>query len=345
MPLIPTKSHLTIYRRCIDLSQGLDRETDTRAYGIVGCITPCGIPYITTRGGPLCGLEALSLQGLPLDRLLLTRERHRELQDLAGNAMSSTVVGAAVLSALIVGYKVLGAGRRSSGARNTMPKHRSKGIIPREDYPLSPSGVSLGHVFDVNIPELQVQAARSARYCMCERQTATRQNILRCTLCHHTVCSDCDGNPTHAYERWSSLVRSQPLDFVSSLKSILPTRLVLSGISREDYHVFNTDVIKASTLGHDGVDKSAMYGGSKLDKMIEIIRWTIPQDERVLLFIQFPELMQVASKALELAQIKHTVISPTDRRSAQKVEQFQKTSFGDNRVLVLNLGGEMAAGL
>ena len=232
-----------ICRRCIDLSQGLDRETDTRAYGIVGCITPCGIPYITTRGGPLCGLEALSLQGLPLDRLLLTRERHRELQDLAGNAMSSTVVGAAVLSALIVGYKVLGAGRRSSGARNTMPKHRSKGIIPREDYPLSPSGVSLGHVFDVNIPELQVQAARSARYCMCERQTATRQNILRCTLCHHTVCSDCDGNPTHAYERWSNLARSQPLDFVSSLKSILPTRLVLSGISREDYHLFNTDAL------------------------------------------------------------------------------------------------------
>lgn len=103
-------------------------------------------------------------------------------------------------------------------------------------------------------------------------------------------------------------------------------------------------MIKESTLGHDGEDKSAAFGGSKLDKLVEIIR-DIPQDERALLFIQFPDLMQVASQTLDLANIKHTVISPTDRRSAQKVEQFQKMSFGDNRVLVLNLGGEMAAGL
>lgn len=97
-------------------------------------------------------------------------------------------------------------------------------------------------------------------------------------------------------------------------------------------------------LGHDGVDKSLAFGGSKLDKLVQLIQ-SIPKDERALLFIQFPDLMQVASKALDLAGIKHTVISPTDRRSASRVEQFQKSSFGDNRVLILNLGGEMAAGL
>ncbi|ODM20657.1 hypothetical protein SI65_03710 [Aspergillus cristatus] len=223
--------------RCIDLSQGLDRETDTRAYGLVGCITPCGIPYITTRGGPLCGLEALALQGLPLDRLLLTRERHRELQDLAGNAMSSTVVGAAVLSALIVGHKVLNPGDKSA-PKNAESKRKQ--INPRDDYPLVSSGVPLGHVFSIDTAYLQMQAARSARYCTCERQTATQQNILRCTLCDHTACSDCAGNPTHAYERWSSLTRSQPLDFVSHVKNILPTRLVLSGISPEDYDSLST---------------------------------------------------------------------------------------------------------
>lgn len=104
------------------------------------------------------------------------------------------------------------------------------------------------------------------------------------------------------------------------------------------------NVIKANTLGHDGVDKSLAFGGSKLDKLVQLIQ-SIPKDERALLFIQFPDLMQVASKALDLAGIKHTVISPTDRRSASRVEQFQKSSFGDNRVLILNLGGEMAAGL
>ena len=32
------------------------------------------VPYVTNRGGPLIGLEALSLQGIPIDDLLLTRE-------------------------------------------------------------------------------------------------------------------------------------------------------------------------------------------------------------------------------------------------------------------------------
>ncbi|KAF7585811.1 hypothetical protein BBP40_010065 [Aspergillus hancockii] len=55
-----------------------------RAYGIVGCITPCGISYTTTRGGPLCGLEAFGLQGLPIDRLILARETQNEQKKLHG---------------------------------------------------------------------------------------------------------------------------------------------------------------------------------------------------------------------------------------------------------------------
>jgi hypothetical protein len=58
------------------------------------------------------GLEALSMQGLPIDELLLTRESEDNLRDLAGNAMSSTVVGTAIISALIVGMKHL---ERGSG--------------------------------------------------------------------------------------------------------------------------------------------------------------------------------------------------------------------------------------
>ncbi|KAI9927688.1 hypothetical protein MW887_003309, partial [Aspergillus wentii] len=224
--------------RCIELSQGLDREIDSRAYGIVGCITPCGIPYITTRGGPLCGLESLALQGLPLDRLLLTRETQRELQDLAGNAMSSTVVGAAVLSALIVGHKVLKKGQPSPGLNKSVSKHKI--LAPRDDYDLTTSNVKLSQIVNVNMTDLQTQAASSARYCMCERQSAIKRNISRCTLCEHTSCSECGGNPSHKYERWTSLSRSQPLDFASNLKSILPARLIFNGVSRAHYDAFNT---------------------------------------------------------------------------------------------------------
>ena len=45
------------------------------------------IAYLTLRGGPIIGLEALALQGLPIDELLLTRENSDQLADLAGNAM------------------------------------------------------------------------------------------------------------------------------------------------------------------------------------------------------------------------------------------------------------------
>jgi hypothetical protein len=47
------------------------------------------------------------MQGLPIDELLLTRESEDNLRDLAGNAMSSTVVGASMISALIVGVNAL----------------------------------------------------------------------------------------------------------------------------------------------------------------------------------------------------------------------------------------------
>ena len=42
-----------------------------------------------------------------MDELLLTRETEDQLADLAGNAMSSTVVGAAILIALTLGKRFL----------------------------------------------------------------------------------------------------------------------------------------------------------------------------------------------------------------------------------------------
>src|SRR6266852_6441235 len=83
-----------------NLSQNVDRSTGSNRVGISPCLTPSMIPYITNRGGPMVGLEALHLQGLPIDELLLTRETEDQLSDLAGNAMSTTVFGTSVLVAL-----------------------------------------------------------------------------------------------------------------------------------------------------------------------------------------------------------------------------------------------------
>lgn len=216
----------------MELSQGIDREMDSRAFGIVGCITPTGLPFMTTRGGPLCGLESLALQGLPLDRLLLTQESQRELQDLAGNAMSSTVVGAAILSALIVGHKALKKGNIQE-TNSQAPKRNS--ITPQGENNLAESILHLDAATVMDMSKLQDQATSSARYCMCERQTSTRAVILKCMFCSHTACFECSGNPQHAYERWTDLVRTSPLDFISALREILPARLVVNGITRESY--------------------------------------------------------------------------------------------------------------
>ena len=104
-------------RLVLNLSQNVDRGFASSRYAICPCLTPAGLPYVTNRGGPVLGLEALSMQGLPIDELLLTRESEDNLRDLAGNAMSSTVVGACIVSALIVGLSHLEPG---SGVEDEM---------------------------------------------------------------------------------------------------------------------------------------------------------------------------------------------------------------------------------
>ena len=61
--------------------------------GLSQCLAPSGVNYVPRRGGPLVGEELLLLQGIPAEDLLLTRESDKMLKDLAGNAMTTTVVG------------------------------------------------------------------------------------------------------------------------------------------------------------------------------------------------------------------------------------------------------------
>jgi hypothetical protein len=89
-----------------NLSQNVDRDTMGKL-GLCQCLTPTGIFYVTNRGGPLVGHELLALQGIPADDLILTKEGEDQLCDLAGNAMTTTVVGACILSALVQGHEAL----------------------------------------------------------------------------------------------------------------------------------------------------------------------------------------------------------------------------------------------
>lgn len=229
----------SLHRRWIDLSQGVDRGNDSLAgSGIAGCLTPKGIPFVTTRGGPVSGTEALSLQGLPLDRMLLTRETQADLMDMAGNAMTSTVVCAIMLAGLIAVHEVLD--DDEEGSTNPGDAEAKSLLVPSEVHSLVRSNLQIAEAPLVDHSVLKDKAASSVLCCSCERQTGVQDSIYSCTLCGHTACKSCRGNPTHSYLHVSPLSRQKPSEFIANLKGLVPLKLMLSGLSALDFETFRT---------------------------------------------------------------------------------------------------------
>lgn len=211
------------------------------------------IPYITNRGGPMVGLEALSMQGLPIDELLLTRETEDQLADLAGNAMSTTVVGASILAALVTGQKLLKAGddlqsyeekrgldRAEEEENEAMdvdePQALSieKRIVGEEE--LIQRSLDLSVTIETPLPKLLEDADKSSRLCECEgRKDITSRQLNRCVDCGSSSCIKCGGRPEHNFHPIDVQAnpRLAPTTFVKELKSTLPMCLSLSGITQK----------------------------------------------------------------------------------------------------------------
>lgn len=226
--------------RVLELSQGIDRETDRRAFGVVGCITPSGIPYITTRGGPLLGIEALSVQGIPVNDLLLTRETQRELQDLAGNAMSTTAIGAAIISALLVGFRTLPSGTVNS-PQSSLEASKSE-ITALNDQYMAQQLLDLSSFGREPVKRILDSALKGSRLCICEGRTSIAAKDLKvCSRCAHTACVDCAGNPSHEYSNipvQEANARELPTEVANQIKDCLPMRFVVQGILIDDFNVF-----------------------------------------------------------------------------------------------------------
>jgi hypothetical protein len=222
------------------------------------------IPYITNRGGPMVGLEALSMQGLPVDKLLLTRETEDQLADLAGNAMSTTVVGACMLAALIVGKKLLKAGNdeesyenkagddaqnseedsegEDDGQANTRTISDAQPTVDNLDEHivgeqlLHKKPLDFSSASEYSLKSILSRASKSARLCSCEgRKDITTQELLRCQDCGTSSCKKCGGRPEHNPELIdvTSNPRLSPLTFAKELKSTLPMCLSLKGITKD----------------------------------------------------------------------------------------------------------------
>jgi SNF2 family DNA or RNA helicase len=230
-----------------NLSQNVDRETMGKL-GLSQCLTPTGVPYVSNRGGPLVGEELLLLQGIPADDLLLTRETEDNLKDLAGNAMSTTVVGSCMLAALIVSCKALKPEGEPNhpGVNNTShvanlvprPLHKDDEIVKITENAgkyketrlnLSPSGE------DVNT--LLARAEKSCRRCTSEGKDGVCTDMLVCSDCGQTSSRECAFPPRkfeeHSYVDFKA-DREDPKEFVKALNAALPTRMCISGLDIKD---------------------------------------------------------------------------------------------------------------
>ncbi|RPA73956.1 hypothetical protein BJ508DRAFT_333534 [Ascobolus immersus RN42] len=219
-----------------NLSQNVDRTTASSKPGISPCLTPSMIPYITNRGGPMIGLEALSMQGLPIDELLLTRETQDQLADLAGNAMSTTVVGTAIIAALILSKKLLRSGESLMDIDMTTEEEDVEKHITGEEHLIS-------HALDLKVRPTDLQsilamADASSRLCMCEGRTDITTNPLQiCEDCGFTSCKKCGGRPEHNYRDMTPeelARRVSPIKFEDKVKQSTPMRLRISGVTKAD---------------------------------------------------------------------------------------------------------------
>ncbi|ETS81597.1 hypothetical protein PFICI_06599 [Pestalotiopsis fici W106-1] len=192
-----------------DFSQNVDRNLGTNPFGISGCLTPSGMAFISNQSRFVTGREYLQLQGLPVQSLSLSRETTDQLKNLAGNAMTTTVVGAIFLSAIMAMHKHNGPAMRHGfphisdldetfkGPLSSLPRFRLVPTDHEQDLSFDPSGY-----VNATTGEILALTKRIRPYCFCTGTAMYSSAILwKCQTCDTIRCGNCKGNPKHDYAK------------------------------------------------------------------------------------------------------------------------------------------------
>jgi len=183
-----------------NISQNLDRmPIDIAKFGIAPIITPAGMPTLSNLGRPLLGVECLVLQGIPKNRLQLAGESHRELRDLAGNAMTVTVIGAVILATLMAAGKQLvniqlRSGQEAQFGTGTEASHVD--LVDRELVELPD-----WHLGDFRLDTLGLMKHVGFKVCHCPPVGSHDRLTYRCRRCGKLACQLCKHNPLHDFQR------------------------------------------------------------------------------------------------------------------------------------------------
>lgn len=206
--------------RLIELSQNVYRITDTTMTGIMPCITPTGFPFSTVRGGGITGFEALLFQALDADTLDVTNLSQGDLRNLAGNAMTSTVVAAVIAAALNIFHPILS---RGTGVKVIEGQLLSDLKIIGKLIKVASSTASYHKLSVREATELVFQ---SRRLCYCEGRIELATDLLqRCNVCGHTTCITCGNHHKHSYDRAGlglPTSRMHPFQFEKEIKQRIP---------------------------------------------------------------------------------------------------------------------------
>ncbi|KAK2054122.1 SNF2 super family protein [Colletotrichum caudatum] len=198
----------------LDLGQNVDRQS-TRL-GVMPCILPSCDPFLSFYGRPVLGLECLAVQGIPIDRISISVEKEAQLKDLAGNAMTTTVAGAAILCAIIAERSFIYANDFDFPVNPVDPSTQplaSSSIIPTVDANYSPTADASrmewqNALFDTLHSKLVVGfltdlCAQGRRNCLCDafRKHQHTGTYWRCDDCDEIRCESCTGNPDHKFDK------------------------------------------------------------------------------------------------------------------------------------------------
>ncbi|KAI4232963.1 MAG: hypothetical protein LQ352_008291, partial [Teloschistes flavicans] len=83
---------------------------------------------------------------------------------------------------------------------------------------------------------------------------------------------------------------------------------------------------------------------AKVERLIDLIKNQIPEDEQVLLFVQFDAVMDEISKALQGEGITNFCLSESNKSSAKDMASFQTEVVNTRRVLMLDATKDTSAG-
>ncbi|KIY00397.1 uncharacterized protein Z520_04082 [Fonsecaea multimorphosa CBS 102226] len=277
--------------RNINVTQNVDRDEDRRRWGIVGCVTPKGCLFDTRRGAPLSGLEILSLQGFPITKLDLGKHTSSQLQDLAGNAMSTTVIGAAILSALIACHKTSGQNssifpayiNQEMGKDNTQRDSLSE-VTTEKTLKAEIEKQNLEDIFQKwtsapraeSLAEVVRLAVELQPLCNCEGlHRRSRHPLLFCPECYYTCCKGCNRD-AHGQQKLSHLAiprKDRPLanKFVKYLTELLPP--VLQNRCPDDTtQLFNHGVFEsARDLILQALGSQVQFQGIKFESSWKVV--------------------------------------------------------------------------